>query len=258
MSVLLKISGFTFNAAALNTSTGGGTSALMAATVVGRKSVVQLLTEEKSSQPRDMTIWPAGLAEQQICVDKDLATGQGGAFAAVVGLETSRKESFARFGELQFQIMRKTNFLNLLLLLVAVVAMPSMALSQTAASWAFLSAWFMSNDPSCSIASLLLPVHIFNVAGLIFAVRCFGVVPQFFLFVLSSRLQCGSSSGRRRGVDIAVFFGLLFREPRAGAGGGTGARAAFLSCIVPRHGGFHKEFSMALGGSDSFFHNKKT
>ena len=112
---------------------------------------------------------------QQICVDKDLVTGKSGAFAAVVGLETSRKESFARFGEFQFQIMGQKKFVHLLLLLLLLLLCSllssrcqleaSMPLSQVATSWTFLSACLISKDLSCSearsIVSFFFPVRAF-------------------------------------------------------------------------------------------------
>ena len=100
---------------------------MMAATVVGRKRLDERPPNIDLTN-NDVSYLPTGLAEQQVRVDKDLATGQGGTFAAVIGLGHSRKENFARFalfGEFQFQIMGKKHFVHLLLLLVnAIGAMP--------------------------------------------------------------------------------------------------------------------------------------
>ena len=85
--------------------------------------------------------------------------------------------------------------------------------------------------------------------------------PPFSFFALSSHLQCGSFSGRRLGVEIVGFPGVLSGRPSgAGAGGGAraaGARAAFVTWLTPHHGGFQGILD-GFRGLWLFFHNTKT
>ena len=114
--------------------------------------------------------------------------------------------------------------------------------------------------PGAGLFFGFVPFFDFTVGLVGVAVRSVGVFLPFFLCLLFAHLQCGSFSSCNFWVDVAVFLGLASGRPtEAILGAGiAGARAAFVSFLVPRHGGFHKEFLVALGRSGSFFHNTKT